>query len=145
MELASVWRSMADQGLMFWLASGAVALGVTLILCAGIIQIRRLRGRFVGKVSSLQETKVPVVHKSTNQAKIQEKSLENLNTLEAPGPRPEEMDSQELYLLLARLRSAADRLEKYRLFTRQNPASQAESPLKAYRDGVDYLFRAGTG
>jgi len=136
---------MADQGIMFWSASGAVALGVTLILSAGIIQVRRLRLRSGRRVSSIPEAKVEPVNKSSNQAKIREKSLECPKTLEVTKQMSEGPDNQELHLLLARLRSAVDQLDKYHLTTCQNSASQAESPLKECRDGVDYLFRAGTG
>ena len=45
MDLASTWEHLAAQGTMFWSASGAVALGLTLILTAGIAQIRRNRRR----------------------------------------------------------------------------------------------------
>jgi len=145
MELASVWRSMADQGIMFWSATGAVALGVTLILSAGIIQVRRLRLRSGRRVSSIPEAKIEAVKKSSDHAKVREKPLECPKTLEVTKHGSEGLDSQDLHHLLARLRSAADRLDKYHLTTCQNSTSQAESPLKECRDGVDYLFRAGTG
>jgi len=145
MELASVLKSIADQGIMFWSATGAVALGVTLIIAAGIIQVRRLRRRSGRRVSPIPEARIEAVHKSPNQAILPEKSREYGKISEAPAPWPEELDSQEMDLLLARLRSAADQLEKYQCATCQNPVSRAESPLKDTSGGVDYLFRAGTG
>ena len=56
-----------------------------------------------------------------------------------------EQNSRELLLLLARLRSVSDRLDDFRRTYRHVPLDWVESPLKDSRDGVDYLFRTGTG
>jgi hypothetical protein len=162
MDLTSMWNSVADQGAMFWSATGAVALGTTLILSAGIMHLRRWRHRPSGKISSVSATN-PVA-KPVAESKG-EHAREPVPAMAAPGPSEtlsrramnadipqsasrsafasEKENSRDLLLLLARLRSSADRLEDYRRAQGENTAPAGESPLKESLNGVDYLFRSG--
>ena len=149
MELASIFEKtlgeFAGQGIMFWSAAGAVALGVTLILASGFIQVRKIR----------RKSDLPVIQESINKpdpeeiprdieldremmGMSREISVEPVSMFEEPNPG-------ELRILQARLRFIADRLEDHQLSRPEMPAQTAESSLKETPAGVDYLFRTGTG
>lgn len=151
MELASTWQTLADRGIMFWAATGAVALGVTLILAAGIVQFRRMRHRSQIQVPSIPEIDTEAsrgaqgAQEFSNPAITPEISHKYSMNSVAADSRSDTKDRQELHLLLARLRAAADRLEEYHHTACATPAVKGESPLKESSPGVDYLFRAGTG
>ena len=134
MDLTSTWSSLADQGVMFWSATGAVALGTTLILGAGFLHLRRWRSRPISKIS-------PVPAQTPAKGKM---TAETPKTPARATIASETQNTREMHLLLARLRSAADRLEDFRRANGENPAPTGESPLKESLDGVDYLFRTGT-
>jgi len=171
MDLTSMWNSIADQGLMFWSATGAVALGTTLIFSAGILHLRKWRHRPSGKESSVPAANPgaePFAEIAAEYAAGQaaEHNTEPVPVMAAPDPAEtlprrkmtaeipkspsrsafasEKANSREMFLLLARLRSAADQLEDYRRAHGENPGPAGESPLKESLDGVDYLFRTGT-
>jgi hypothetical protein len=137
--------SIADQGIMFWSATGAVALGVTLILAAAYIQVHRIRSKSALPVTpDLAEKPAPVEMPVEVMVKPELK-----NDYQKPlvwlGTATGEAYSEELSLLLARLRKAADRLDGYQRSNGQHPVDSAESQLKESREGVDYLIRTGTG
>lgn len=145
MELASIWEEVAGQGLMFWAATGAVALGLTLIMAAGVSQVKRNRskaggpGRVVSHVEPAISGRAPEVRQ---EPEVKEQSRQN-QPFPAAGIKQE--NSREMRLLLARLRSAADKLEDFRHSERELSGRAGESSLKDSRNGVDYLFRTGTG
>jgi len=146
MELASILESsIANQGLMFWSASAAVALGVTLILISGIIQFRRLRSRSASSVPSASVLPPEQIEIPSEIPSDLEMNKESQKTSEWPECRVTESNPKQLRLLLARLRTAADQLEDYRRINRVLPPKSAESSLKESAEGVDYLFRTGTG
>ena len=135
----------SDQGFMFWSATGAVALGVTLILAAGYIQFQRIRSKSVPQVATdLAEKPEPVAlaDEVPSKGKLNSDVQKELVWL---GSTSKEADSGELRLLLTRLRKAADRLDGFQRASDQHPPETVESPLKESREGVDYLFRTGTG
>jgi hypothetical protein len=159
MDWTSMWNNVGDQGTLFWSATGAVALGMTLILCAGILHLQRWRHGSVVKKSSIpvtrsgaepaakpatQDVSAPPVpnHAETNDRRAATAEIPDFSAGTVSAERMAQ--SSEMVLLLARLHSAADRLEDYRQKNRQNPVSTGESPLKESLDGVDYLFRTGT-
>ena len=135
----------ADQGIMFWSATGAVALGVTLILAAGYLQFQRIRSKAGRpKITDLAAEPEPVdipaeLPLDTELNSGPQKALVWLGT------NTGEANSEELSHLLCRLRKAADRLDSYQRTCGRQPADSTESPLKESREGVDYLFRTGTG
>jgi len=144
-ELANAWATLSDQGVMFWTAAGAVALGITLILISGVIQFRRLRGRATGQISEVPEYCAKPAHKVLDVPLNQESPRATDASAEKTMPGQFEENSGELLLLLARLRSAADQLEDYRHARLAAPHGPAQSSLKESCTGVDYVFRAGTG
>jgi hypothetical protein len=146
MEMASFSGSIiANQGFMFWSATGAVALGLTLVLTSGFIHFRRLRSRpgrhDLHATVTLPE---PIIIPSEIPLK-QEMNAESQKDVLEPGSRSIELNTQQLRHLLARLRTAADQLEDFRHSSRPVPAESAESSLKESAEGVDYLFRTGIG
>ena len=130
---------------MFWSASGAVALGVTLILTAGIIQVRRLRTRACRPAVPNPADLPEPVAKVADIPLGGEMKEDSRKSPTGPGSRAEEQKDQESRLLLARLRHAVDRLEEFQRIRRDMPRKSAESSLKGCHGGVDYLFRTGTG
>ena len=129
MDLTSIWENIAGQKPMFLAAAGSVGLGVTLILTAGIAQLRRFRTRT--RQAAPSEAPIPA-------ARVEGIPPSVISQVE---PTP----NQDLRLLLARLRAAADKLERSRASVFMNPAIPADSSLKKVPSGVDYIFRAGTG
>jgi hypothetical protein len=148
MDLISNWEQVGGQGLLFWSAMGAVALGITLILTAGVIHLRKFqaRKRVRSQVPLGTEAVTPP---AAGQVPANVEIMENSKASSAPATRSKmSLDprvEQELLLLSARLRSAIDRLEELQLQRNPNAADKPESSLKDSQDGVDYLFRAGTG
>ena len=149
MEISNILEntlgSIAGQGFMFWAATGAVALGVTLILAAGYIQFQRIRSKPVPQVATdLAAKPAPAVlpDEVPSESKLNSDDQKELIWLGTP---IKEANSGELRLLLARLRQAADRLDGFQRASDKHPSTSVESPLKESREGVDYLFRTGTG
>lgn len=129
MELTNIWENIAGRNPMFLAALGSVALGVTLILTAGIVQLKRFRAR--SRHVAPLETPLPIVD-------VEKIMVSNDH-------QDEQVQNPELRHLLCRLKSAADKLEKSRAKDVLNPHYPADSPLKRPSCGVDYIFRAGTG
>ncbi len=146
MEMASFTGSIiANQGFMFWSATGAVALGFTLVLTSGFIHFRRLRSRNGGPILPTEMALPEPVIIPADIPLDQEMIEGHQKTAPEPGsgsPRP---NTRQLRLLLARLRTAADRLEDFQHSSQPVPGKSTESPLKESTEGVDYLFRTGTG
>jgi len=148
-EFLNIFENMpgwvAGQGVMFWTATGAVALGITLILSAGYIQFKRIRSKPVLTFTpDLAEKPEPL----ELPAEVPLEAQLNNDYQKAPvllGTATGKADSREICLLLARLRKAADRLDGHQRSCGQHPVESVESPLKESREGVDYLFRTGTG
>lgn len=146
MEMASFMGSIiANQGFMFWSAAGAVALGCTLVLTSGFIHFRRLRSRSGGPVLPTEIALPEPVIIPADIPLDQEMNEEPQKSAPEPVSRSNEPNTRQLRLLLSRLRTAADRLENFQHSSRTVPAKSAESPLKESTEGVDYLFRTGTG
>lgn len=143
MDWAYTWEYLSGQGIMFWTATVAVALGITLILTAGHLQWRRLRRRTAEPVFAVRAAK-----RATNsdpEPDFLEKEQKN-NNLHIPSPPAyESPDPQEMGYLMARLRIAADRLAGFQSSRLQTPSILPDSHLKEDRPGVEYLFRAGKG
>lgn len=129
MDITSVWEYFTGQNPMFMAATGSVALGVTLILAAGTVQMKRLRAR-AGKAPAA-EIAVP----APPALEIEETTIQD----------PEPASNPEMQHLLARLRIAADKLENFRASNAADTPARQDSPLKSAHSGVDYIFRAGTG
>ncbi len=129
MDLTQLWESIAGRSPMFLAATGSVALGITLIMTAGTVQLKRFRARPRNVVPLEIPLPVMDVEKITANRDIPEKPVENT----------------ELRHLLLRLKVASDKLEKSRIAKGPETFHPADSPLKRSPSGVDYIFRAGTG
>jgi hypothetical protein len=138
---AGIFQAITEQGTLFWLASGCVALGITLISAAAVGQFRRLRS---GRPASVQkEAGAPAARPDPAPALESNPAGEKVDSL--PASVPASVDAREMLLLLRRVRSAADKMEDFRRRNSTRPAEAAESPLKVASQGVDYVFRAGIG
>ena len=129
MDFINIWENIAGRNPMFLAATGSVALGITLIITAGIVQLKRFQARSR--------------HVSPVEKPLMSVDLENITNSTDHGDVSTE--NPELRPLLARLRAAADKLEKLTEFDGRNPVYPSDSPLKREPSGVDYIFRAGTG
>lgn len=129
MDFASIWESIVGRNPMFLAASGSVALGVSLIISAGLVQLKRFRSRS-GHVLPVEK-----------QAPPEEVEI----VLETGESQADTVKTPELLHLLGRLRAASEKLEKFRATDVRTATQPADSPLKRPPSGVDYIFRAGTG
>lgn len=145
MDFVNTWQSIAGNGFMFWSATAAVALGTTLILASGFVQVRRLCARTERPVATAPATLPEPAAEADDISLGREMKVESQNVPAGSVSGSVEQNSRELLLLLARLRSVSDRLDDFRRTYRYVPLDWVESPLKDSRDGVDYLFRTGTG
>ena len=129
MDFTSIWEYFAGQNSTSLAAVGSVALGITLILAAGIVHLKRVRtlSRQVAPV----EIPVPVPQ---------------VEEIHEPVAAPTQAaENPELIHLLRRLKAAADKLDKKRADRLMKPALAGDSSLKRSPSGVEYIHRAGTG
>ena len=149
MDWVSTWDNLSGQGIMFWSATVAVALGITLILTAGHLQWRRLRARPSNLVPARPDVEPAAPLDPRLVPSGQENGRENHppNTrFQANSQSADQVDDRrEMGVLMARLHSAADKLSEYHRSRLQIPAGIQDSRLKEDRNGVEYLFRAGKG
>lgn len=141
MDPASIFQAITEQGTLFWLASGSVALGITLIVAAAVGQVRLLRSRRAG--AAIKEPAAPAALPVPTAVPESHFYAEEIPSLQ--NSIPDSVDEREMLLLLRRVRSAADKMEDFRRRKTGRPAEAAESPLKVASEGVDYVFRAGIG
>lgn len=145
MDWASTWEYLSGQGIMFWTATVAVALGSTLILAAVHLQWRRLRSRPAKHVSTEQTPKPATLPDPVPVRPGGDRDPENETKSSGPQPAVFDQDHLEMGVLVSRLQSAANRLAAYQNSRLPNPTEIGDSYLKADPDGVEYLFRAGKG
>ena len=145
MDWANTWEYLSGQGIMFWTATLAVALGITLILTAGHLQWRRLRKRTAEPVYAVRVARPTTLADPQPAPLVREMGPQNENLHISWPPADQDLDSQEMGVLMARLRIAADRLADFQNFGLENPPKLKDSHLKEERHGVEYLFRAGKG
>lgn len=129
MDFTAIWESIAGQEPVFLAATGSVALGITLILMAGIVPLKRVRTWARPEAPAEEPRTLPtaVVAPEHHQSRTE------------PARNP------ELRHLMTRLRAAADKLEHSTAANADYPDNPADSPLKKVPSGVEYIFRAGTG
>lgn len=145
MDWAITWEYLSGQGLMFWTATVAVALGITLILTAGHLQWRRLRRGSAKPVFAVRASKRTTLADPAPEPAVRDMELPNKN-FQIPTSSPDQnLDPHEMGVLMARLRIAADRLASFQGSRLATPAILTDSQLKEDRPGVEYLFRAGKG
>lgn len=145
MDLANILENIAAQGSMFWVATGSVALGVTLILVALVTQLNRLRNRKSLQVGR-ELLRPPAEPSRPAPEEIIQAPPPDIENFSAPAETASvPADARELTHLVARLRAAGDKLENFQRQNLPEPAQATESPLKEASSAVDYVFRAGLG
>jgi len=140
MNLIENAQMLQGQGPIFWGAAAAVALGATLLVTAGWVQIRRLRR---SRTSTPGGRKVVTV---TENGYAATPPVAGMATAEAPpaaaaAPTPP-LPDERLIALGARLSGAADRLEAMRASLKDQ--GRPGSGLKETPNSVEYVFRSGT-
>ena len=139
---------LANQGALFWVACGAVALGLTMLVTALVVQVRRLFRRHEPTETA---TPAPVVTEvEVRQAYARAEVKEERKAAPVRRRVTDTRDNDRLVVLLSRLEEAAARLEKVAAVAPpvspvENSQSPADSDLKEQADGVEYVFRAAGG
>lgn len=139
---------LANQEILFWVACGAVALGITMLVTAVVVQVRRLGNRRRPAENSAPEPAVSKAEAHRAYARV-EKTVAPV----IPPRKTRQTDTRDndrLVVLLSRLEEAAGRLESLAGVgkeTTQVEKSQSpgDSALKDEADGVEYVFRAAGG
>ena len=139
MDWVNMWEFLSGQGIMFWSAAVAVALGITLILTAVHLQWRR---RQAARIAGIQASVFPEPSfDATNEGTSPSSgAIDSAHRGDRSTP-----DQAEMWDLVARLRVAADRLAEIQASSRTHPSIFDDSHLKDDRNEVEYLFRAGKG
>ena len=146
MELTSLLASARAQGPIFWAASGAIALGLTLLLVAILHRLPRPRRRPATSQAPSSPAAVapaPAAAASAAQARAayQEPSVPGRPGSPAAG-LDQDPAERSLALLLRRLQGAGDRLEELASEARVPEPATSRSGLKDPAPDVEYVFRA---
>lgn len=142
------WNSIVElagrQGMVFWIASAAISLGLTLLAAAlvqGLRQKRRaLRPRSADAATSAPAP-VPAAPQRAQDAASAPATAAAAAAYRAVEPRGE--DDGSLALLLRRLQSAGDRLEEVATDLEAATVGVGISGLKSSLQDVEYVFKAG--
>lgn len=149
MELKSFLQE--DHGLIFWAAFTVMAIGVSLLVAVGFVQLRRVVPKF-GSLGILKWNRQrqplslkPPIHRSgratrpPDSARSAPPKASIASTRQTPQPEPL---NGSLPVLLRRLQSAADRLEKMADDLSGSSVHDSESSLKQLPGEVEYVFKA---
>ena len=137
------------QGPLFWVAVASVALGVTMVVGAAVVQTRRLTRPRPATSGTEATAKVP-------EAAPHIRAVAEAGAAGSPDPvrrrerqREAARQTDRLVVLLSRLEEAAATLEEAAAdpapLKAEEPQPQAESDLKESPGGVEYVFRAAGG
>jgi hypothetical protein len=139
------------QGIVFWTALVAVALGLTLLSVSIFIQVRKMVGSriFLRRKMTTQAPVACPVATATPPITVTGDVYEATGfvpaaTTGAPASAP--AADPRLANLLQRLKSSADRLDRIHGSLGRNAgltATTTDSPLKATSEEVDYVYRTG--
>ncbi len=147
MELTSLLAAARAQGPVFWAATGAIALGLTLLLVAVLHRLPRPRRRRrtrteTGPPASSPAASAPEVAAAAQaRTAYQDAPAAPRGVLASPGLDHDPAE-RSLALLLRRLQSAGDRLEE---LAGSVPAADLAAPQSGLKDAapdVEYVFRA---
>jgi hypothetical protein len=144
MDFQNLLELARGQGLVFWAATGAIALGATLLVVALTQYLRRSLGRGVRRVVvappvSSAPPAPPVAVEVARAAAAYEPSTRA--PLAALSPT-DEAEEPSLALLLRRLQTAGDRLEEIAGEVQAHRRQGSESTLKEDLQAVEYVFKA---
>lgn len=123
------------QGTVFWVATAAVSLGLTLLVVAllhAVVQ-RAARRRAAAAMTSAPAAPIPTAASQVAAAYAAE---------QAPLATPPEDESSSLVLMLRRLQQAGDRLEEIAGDREATLGHGHTSALKSGFQDVEYVFRA---
>ncbi len=139
------------QGIVFWAALAAVALGLTLLSVSIFFQARKMVGsrKFLRRKTTTQAPVASPVATATPRITVTEDVYEATGfvpaaTTDAPASAP--AADPRLANLLQRLKSSADRLDRIHSSLGRIDALSAtttDSRLKPICEEVDYVYRAG--
>lgn len=134
------------QGLVFWAAVTAVALGLTLLSVSIVFQIRRLVVRTSWRGARHQSVAKPKPATVSPQVVATEEGYRPLRPARAAEQDKTPAADPLLESLLVRLKKSGDRLE--RLHSSLGPGElpglvQRDSLLKETPEEVDYVYQAG--
>jgi hypothetical protein len=139
------------QGIVFWAALAAVALGLTLLSVSIFFQAQKMVGsrKFLRRKTTTQAPVASPVATATPRITVTEDVYEARGfvpaaTTGAPASAP--AADLRLANLLRRLKSSADRLDRIHVSLGRNDglsATATESPLKTASEEVDYVYRTG--
>jgi len=143
----SQMQSLFDgQGMVFWAAVTAVALGLTMLSVSIVFQVRKMLGRVTGPGRRARDrgpqvqAPVPTVPRVTV-------TSDGYRAAGFVPPRPATPAAEDmLNSLLERLRVSADRLERMHRSLGDSPGPSVrvqDSLLKDPSDEVDYVYQAG--
>ena len=149
MDLSTILELAQDQGIVFWGAAAAIALGATLLVVALAQQIRgllagRLQRRSQPATSAIPVAGTPATEVSTPPAAVMTTSDDlYVPTTASLASRPIAAGEEpSLALLLRRLQSAGDRLEEIAGEIQTSRGEQHETMLKDDLQEVEYVFKA---
>ena len=126
-----------DQGVAFWSAAGAIALGLTILAVCGFVYFRNVLTRtFAARRGVPTEPAAKIAGSVANEDAAKTDVPDPKAPAEDPTPRAS-LDETDLVDLLSRLQKTAERLEDLR--------SVAQSPLKHTVPDVEYVFKKGVG
>lgn len=138
------------QGIVFWSAVTAVALGLTLLSVSIVFQVRKMlaktRIRFKRPVRSRRVETAPTA--AEPRITVTENGYQAdvfVPSTATPAPDHAAVDPL-LDSLLARLKVSADRLESIHTslgHSSGGTTTPADSPLKATGEAVDYVYKSG--
>jgi hypothetical protein len=140
---------LANQGILFWIACAAVALGLTMVIVAAVVQTRRLAGRRVSP-AQVEKTPDPIPERAAEPATLPSVTTAEPVRRRFRGPDRMTRETDRLVVLLSRLEEAAGRLEAVaadgpNIAQVEKLPPSGDSNLKDEVDGVEYVFRAAGG
>lgn len=134
MELGSLWTQLATRQTLFWIATGALALGAAFLTAALVILVRR-----AGHAARRRRLEPAISPAAAALGPRGEASLAATFKL-APPTAP--MEQPSLALLLRRLQAAGDHLEEIAGDLEAAAREPEELVLKEGAADVEYVFRA---
>jgi hypothetical protein len=155
-DLESLLTSARAQGPVFWAATAAIALGLTLLLVALLHRAwRAARGRTSGATVAPAQAMATATEPADDPAASVAAAIAAATDAyagagappAAAGPAPlsspdDELADQSLALLLRRLQAAGDRLEQIAGDLQDTAGPARDSLLKDAADEVEYVFKA---
>lgn len=135
MELGSLWTQLATRQTLFWIATGALALGAAFLTAALVILVRRA-GHAARRRRRLEPSISPAA------AALGPSGEASLAATLKLAPPTAPMEQPSLALLLRRLQAAGDRLEEIAGDLEAAAREPEELVLKEGAADVEYVFRA---